>query len=236
MLRQAAPHLLPAFPLLGNQQHEVFPAPASAGRAPRTVNVILGGTGDIGVNDNPHFRQVDAAPGNVRSDQYAGFAFTQGRHDRLAFLLIHVTLQRHDVLTGKQTAQRLSTAFRQGFRAAEHHRAPARFRQRQPDFIGSMGQQLVTGAVHRQMLGAALARSTEAPGRGFHWGSEAWHHKLPRGQRIRIGTAGTLQEILFGPSVTADGTMNLLGALRRAMATTGYTDLKEFQRVEVVVQ
>jgi IMP dehydrogenase len=30
--------------------------------------------------------------------------------------------------------------------------------------------------------------------------------------------------------------MNLVGALRRAMATTGYTDLKEFQRVEVVVQ
>ena len=29
--------------------------------------------------------------------------------------------------------------------------------------------------------------------------------------------------------------MNLFGALRRAMATTGYSDLKEFQRVEVVV-
>jgi IMP dehydrogenase len=77
---------------------------------------------------------------------------------------------------------------------------------------------------------------TEAPGHGFHWGSEAWHHKLPRGQRIRIGTAGTLEEILFGPSTSADGTMNLIGALRRAMAMTGYTELKEFQRVEVVVQ
>ena len=29
--------------------------------------------------------------------------------------------------------------------------------------------------------------------------------------------------------------MNLVGALRRAMATTGYSDLKEFQRVEVTV-
>ncbi len=29
--------------------------------------------------------------------------------------------------------------------------------------------------------------------------------------------------------------MNLVGALRRAMATTGYTELKEFQRVEVVI-
>ena len=29
--------------------------------------------------------------------------------------------------------------------------------------------------------------------------------------------------------------MNLMGALRRTMATAGYSDLKEFQRVEVVV-
>ena len=44
-----------------------------------------------------------------------------------------------------------------------------------------------------------------------------------------------MQEILFGPSWVPDGTMNLVGALKRAMATTGYTELKEFQRVEVVV-
>jgi IMP dehydrogenase len=29
--------------------------------------------------------------------------------------------------------------------------------------------------------------------------------------------------------------MNLVGALRKAMAITGYTELKEFQRVEIVV-
>jgi IMP dehydrogenase len=86
------------------------------------------------------------------------------------------------------------------------------------------------------MVGSPLARATDAPGRGFHWGSEAWHAQLPRGERIEIGTVGTLEEILFGPSRVADGTMNLVGALRRAMATTGYTELKEFQRVEVVVQ
>jgi IMP dehydrogenase len=59
--------------------------------------------------------------------------------------------------------------------------------------------------------------------------------KLPRGERVQLGTVGTLAEVLHGPSRTADGTMNLVGALRRAMATTGYSDLKEFQRVEVVV-
>lgn len=85
------------------------------------------------------------------------------------------------------------------------------------------------------MLGAALARATEAPGRGWHWGPEAHHPKLPRGERVEVGTAGSLEQILFGPGHTADGTLNLVGALRRAMATTGYSDLKEFQRVEVVV-
>ncbi len=85
------------------------------------------------------------------------------------------------------------------------------------------------------MVGAALARAEEAPGRGWHWGSEAHHPQLPRGERVRVGSAGTLEEILFGPGRQADGTLNLVGALRRAMATTGYSDLKEFQRVEVVV-
>jgi IMP dehydrogenase len=85
------------------------------------------------------------------------------------------------------------------------------------------------------MVGSPFARASEAPGRGHHWGAEAWHPELPRGERVDIGTVGSLEQVLFGPSQVADGTMNLIGALRRAMATTGYTDLKEFQRVEIVV-
>jgi IMP dehydrogenase len=85
------------------------------------------------------------------------------------------------------------------------------------------------------MLGAALARATEAPGRGYHWGPEAHHPSVPRGERVNVGTVGTLEEILHGPGRSPDGTTNLIGALRRSMATTGYSDLKEFQRVEVVV-
>src|SRR4029453_15113105 len=85
------------------------------------------------------------------------------------------------------------------------------------------------------MIGSPLARATDAPGRGYHWGAEAHHENLPRGERVEIGTAGTLEQILLGPSTAPDGSMNLFGALRRAMATTGYSDLKEFQRVEVTV-
>ena len=58
---------------------------------------------------------------------------------------------------------------------------------------------------------------------------------LPRGERVEFGTVGSLEEILLGPSRVSDGSMNFVGALRRAMATTGYSDLKEFQRVEVTV-
>ncbi|MGC0142842.1 GuaB3 family IMP dehydrogenase-related protein [Pseudactinotalea sp. Z1732] len=85
------------------------------------------------------------------------------------------------------------------------------------------------------MLGAALARADEAPGQGWHWGPEAHHPQLPRGERVQVGSVGTMEEVLLGPGTKADGTVNMFGALRRAMATTGYSDVKEFQRVEVVV-
>ncbi|MFW6774117.1 GuaB3 family IMP dehydrogenase-related protein [Nocardioides sp. CPCC 205120] len=99
---------------------------------------------------------------------------------------------------------------------------------------GDLAKAIACGA-DAVMVGSPFARASDAPGRGFHWGAEAWHPLLPRGQRVEFPTVGTLEEVLFGPSRVADGTMNLVGALRRAMATTGYTELKEFQRVEVVV-
>ncbi|MDQ6642004.1 MAG: IMP dehydrogenase, partial [Actinomycetota bacterium] len=100
---------------------------------------------------------------------------------------------------------------------------------------GDLAKAVACGA-DAVMVGSPLARAIDAPGQGFHWGGEAVHAELPRGERVEMDRVGTLEEILFGPSRVADGTMNLIGALRRSMATTGYTDLKEFQRVEVVVQ
>ena len=85
------------------------------------------------------------------------------------------------------------------------------------------------------MVGSPFARAAEAPGRGYHWGSESHHPDLPRGARVEVGTVGSLERILHGPSDVPDGSLNLIGALRRTMATSGYSDLKEFQRVEVAV-
>ncbi|WP_408898357.1 GuaB3 family IMP dehydrogenase-related protein [Nocardioides sp. R1-1] len=98
---------------------------------------------------------------------------------------------------------------------------------------GDLAKAIACGA-DAVMVGSPFARATDAPGRGFHWGAEAHHADLPRGQRVQFDQVGTFEEILFGPSRVADGTMNLVGALKRSMATTGYTELKEFQRVEVV--
>ncbi|MDD2857046.1 MAG: GuaB3 family IMP dehydrogenase-related protein, partial [Candidatus Nanopelagicales bacterium] len=65
--------------------------------------------------------------------------------------------------------------------------------------------------------------------------AEAWHPHLPRGARNLVQPSGTFAEVLHGPSHQSDGTMNLAGALRKAMATTGYSELKGFQRVEMVI-
>jgi len=85
------------------------------------------------------------------------------------------------------------------------------------------------------MIGSPFARAAEAPGRGFHWGMATPSPVLPRGTRIRVGTTGTLEQILRGPAQLDDGTHNLLGALQTSMGTLGAKDLKEMQQVEVVI-
>jgi IMP dehydrogenase len=84
-------------------------------------------------------------------------------------------------------------------------------------------------------LGGSLAAAAEAPGNGWHWGPSAYHPTLPRSTRVRVGTCGTLEEVLQGPATEGDGRRNLLGALRRSMAMCGYRSLKELQKAEVVV-
>ena len=99
---------------------------------------------------------------------------------------------------------------------------------------GDLAKAVACGA-DAMMIGSPLARAAEAPGRGFHWGMATFHADLPRGTRVRGGIAGTLEEILLGPAHQNDGTLNLVGGLRTSMATTGYENLKSFQKAEVMV-
>ncbi|MEM8804919.1 MAG: GuaB3 family IMP dehydrogenase-related protein [Cyanobacteria bacterium P01_G01_bin.38] len=85
------------------------------------------------------------------------------------------------------------------------------------------------------MIGSPFARAKEAPGRGFHWGMATPSPVLPRGTRIRVGTTGTLAQILRGPAQLDDGTHNFLGAIKTSMGTLGAKNLKEMQQVEVVI-
>lgn len=85
------------------------------------------------------------------------------------------------------------------------------------------------------MIGSPIARAAEAPGAGYHWGMATPSPVLPRGTRIKVGTTGTIKQILSGPAQLDDGTHNLLGALKTSMGTLGAKDLKEMQQVEVVI-
>jgi IMP dehydrogenase len=85
------------------------------------------------------------------------------------------------------------------------------------------------------MIGSPFARAAEAPGRGYHWGMATPSPVLPRGTRIKVGTTGTLEQILRGPAQLDDGTHNLLGALQTSMGTLGAKDIREMQQVEVVI-
>ncbi len=99
---------------------------------------------------------------------------------------------------------------------------------------GDVSKAIACGA-DAVMVGSPLARSYEAPGRGFHWGMATFHPSLPRGARVKTVQNGTLEEIITGPARENDGTFNLIGALRTSMATCGYRDIAEFNRAELMV-
>ena len=85
------------------------------------------------------------------------------------------------------------------------------------------------------MVGSAFAKAKEAPGRGYHWGMAYPHSSLPRGTRIYVGQTGTLEQILFGPALTDDGSQNLMGAVTTCMGTVGASTIKEFQLAEIII-
>jgi IMP dehydrogenase len=99
---------------------------------------------------------------------------------------------------------------------------------------GDVCKALAAGA-DAVMIGSAFARSTEAPGKGYHWGMATPHQNLPRGTRIRVGVAGSLEQILFGPAFTEDGTLNLVGAIRTCMGSVGARNIRELQMTELII-
>jgi IMP dehydrogenase len=99
---------------------------------------------------------------------------------------------------------------------------------------GDIAKAIACGA-DAVMIGSPLTRAYEAPGRGYHWGMATFHPTLPRGARVKTNQVASLEEILIGPAHENDGTFNLFGALATSMATTGYANVKEFQKAELVI-
>jgi IMP dehydrogenase len=101
---------------------------------------------------------------------------------------------------------------------------------------GDMAKAIACGA-DAVMLGEQLTGASEAPGQGLYWTSAVAHPSLPRSEVAGFAPGELdLEQVLFGPASSPYGTVNLFGALRRAMAKTGYSDLKEFQRVGLTVR
>ncbi|NLG55030.1 MAG: GuaB3 family IMP dehydrogenase-related protein [Rhodococcus sp.] len=105
------------------------------------------------------------------------------------------------------------------------------------DSSGDLAKAIACGA-DAAMLGAPLAVAEEAPGGGWYWPSAAAHPSLPRGALLPVsfGERPSLDEVLTGPSTDPFGALNLVGGLRRSMAKSGYSDLKEFQKVGLNVR
>ena len=99
---------------------------------------------------------------------------------------------------------------------------------------GDVCKAFVAGA-DAVMLGSIFAQAKEAPGMGYHWGMSHPHPALPRGTRIKVGTTGTLEQILVGPTSVTDGSQNLVGALRTAMGVCGAATIAEMHEVEMII-
>jgi IMP dehydrogenase len=105
---------------------------------------------------------------------------------------------------------------------------------------GQLAKAIACGA-DAAMLGVPFAAAAQAPGLGWYWPSAVAHPSVPRGAVAPVDVAEqedrpTLEQVLFGPSEDPFGTTNLVGGLQRAMAKSGYSDIKEFQKVGLSVR
>src|SRR5205814_10544915 len=63
---------------------------------------------------------------------------------------------------------------------------------------GDISKAIACGA-DAVMIGSPLARASEAPGRGYHWGMATFHASLPRGARVTVDQVASLEQIVTGP-------------------------------------
>ena len=99
---------------------------------------------------------------------------------------------------------------------------------------GDLCKSIASGA-DGVMIGTPIAQAEEAPGRGYNWGMANANPELPRGTRITVGTKGTIQQILFGPTSVTNGTQNLIGALKVSMGMCGAYTIRDFHKAEMVI-
>jgi IMP dehydrogenase len=103
---------------------------------------------------------------------------------------------------------------------------------------GDIAKALACGA-DAVMLGEALAPAQETPGGGRYWDSTAAHPRVPRSAVVDVAASQqdrpSLAELLVGPTAHPSGERNLFGAVRRAIGKCGYSSVKEFQKVELIV-
>ena len=99
---------------------------------------------------------------------------------------------------------------------------------------GDICKSIVSGA-DGVMLGTPFAQADEAPGRGYNWGMANPHPELPRGTRVKVGTKGSLSQILYGPTSVTDGTQNFIGALKVGMGMCGAYTIRDLHEAEMVV-
>ncbi len=99
---------------------------------------------------------------------------------------------------------------------------------------GDICKSIVSGA-DGVMLGTPFAQAEEAPGRGYNWGMANPHPELPRGTRVKVGTKGSLSQILHGPTSVTDGTQNFVGALRVGMGMCGAYNVRDLHQAEMII-
>ncbi len=99
---------------------------------------------------------------------------------------------------------------------------------------GDICKSFVSGA-DGVMLGTPFAQAEEAPGRGYNWGMANPHPELPRGTRVKVGTKGSLSQLLYGPTSVTDGTQNFVAALKVGMGMCGAYSIRDLHQAEMII-